>query len=109
MANKLFVGNLSWDTNDGSLNEFFSQVGQVISANVVTDKFSGRSRGFGFVEMATDEEAEKAKQELNNKELDGRAITVGDARPQEPREGGGQRGSDRRDDRGGYRDNRRNR
>lgn len=88
MAKKLFVGGLSWDTTDAKLSEFFSQAGTVVSATVVTDKFSGKPRGFGFVEMSTDAEAEKAKQELNGKTLDGRAIAVNDARPQESRGGG---------------------
>lgn len=111
MANKLFVGGLSWDTTDQSLNDFFSQAGTVVSASVITDKFTGRSRGFGFVEMSTDEEAEKAKTELNGQQLDGRAIAVNDAKPQEPRSGGFSGGSgggygDRRPS-GGGRDNRR--
>lgn len=100
MAKKLFVGGLSWDTTDATLQQFFAQVGTVASASVVTDKFSGRSRGFGFVEMSTDEEAEKAKVELNGKMLDGRTISVNDARPPEERSerpSGGFRG--RRDDR----------
>lgn len=105
MAKKLFVGSLSWGTTDASLKDFFSQAGTVISANVITDKFSGKSRGFGFVEMATDEEAEKAKQELSGKELDGRTIVINEARPQEQRDQRGQgdrgfaRGFDRRDNR----------
>lgn len=113
MAKKLFVGSLSWDTTDATLKEFFSQVGTVVSASVITDKFTGKSRGFGFVEMSTDEEAEKAKQELNNQSLDGRNITVNEARPQAPREdrysggfGGGrdsQKGFGRRDDKRGFR------
>lgn len=112
MANKLFVGGLSWDTTDQSLNEFFAQAGTVVSASVITDKFTGRSRGFGFVEMSTDEEAEKAKVELNGKQLDGRTIAVNDAKPQEPRSGGfggGQGGgyNDRRGGGRGQRDDRR--
>lgn len=110
MANKLFVGGLSWDTTDDSLRNFFAQVGTVVSASVISDKFTGRSRGFGFVEMSTDEETERAKTELNGKELDGRTIAVNDARPQEQRSGdsysgGGQGGS--YDRRGGGRDSRR--
>lgn len=83
MAKKLFVGNLSWGVNDQSLNEFFSQVGNVVSAKVIMDKATGRSRGFGFVEYATDEEADKATTELNGKELDGRPVSINEARPQE--------------------------
>lgn len=95
MAKKLFVGGLSWDTTDASLQDFFSKVGNVVSAKVITDRYSGKSKGFGFVEMGTDEEAEKAKQELNGQTLDERQIAVSDARPQQPREnrfGGDRRG-----------------
>jgi RNA recognition motif-containing protein len=83
---RLFVGSLSWDTTDESLQNFFAQAGTVVSANVIRDKFNGRSKGFGFVEMSTSDEAEKAKTELNGQTLDGRAITVSDARPLTPRE-----------------------
>jgi RNA recognition motif-containing protein len=83
--NKLFVGNLAWATTDESLGNFFASCGTVVSAQVIKDKFSGRSKGFGFVEMSSAEEAEKAKAELNGKDLDGRAINVSEARPQEPR------------------------
>lgn len=86
MSNKLFVGNLSWNTTDETLAEFFAKVGKVISAKVIKDKFTGKSRGFGFVEMSSDEEAKKAIEELNEKELDGRNIMVNEARPQAPRD-----------------------
>lgn len=97
MAAKLFVGGLSWDTTEESLRALFAQVGTVSSAQIITDKFTGKSRGFGFVEMGTDEEAQKAIQELNGKQLDGRAIVVNEAKPLAPREnrgggGGGYRG-----------------
>ncbi len=85
MANKLFIGSLAWATNDDSLRNFFAQAGTVQSASVITDKMTGRSKGFGFVEMSTDEEAQKAIEMLNGKELDGRAIVVNEARPQAPR------------------------
>ena len=85
MTNKLFVGSLAWATTDDSLKNFFSQVGTVLSARVITDKMTGRSLGFAFVEMSTPEEAQKAIDELNGKELDGRAINVNEAKPQEPR------------------------
>lgn len=107
MGNKLFVGSLSWDTTDDSLRNLFATVGTVVSARVITDKFSGRSRGFGFVEMSTPDEAEKALNELNGKDLDGRAINVSEAKPQEDRpSGGGRQGGgygrdDRNDRRGG--------
>jgi RNA recognition motif-containing protein len=86
MATKLFVGGLSWDTKEDSLRNFFAQVGNVVSATVITDKFSGRSKGFGFVEMATEAESEEAIKKLNGQSLDGRNITVNEARPQAPRE-----------------------
>ncbi len=92
MANKLFVGSLAWGTDDAALQNFFASAGTVVSAKVITDRDSGRSKGFGFVEMSTDEEAAKAIAELNGKELDGRPINVNEARPQEPREN---RGNDR--------------
>ncbi len=82
---KLFIGSLSWDTTDDSLRNFFAQVGTVASARVITDRQTGRSRGFGFVEYENDEEAKRAMDELNGKELDGRAIVVNEARPQAPR------------------------
>lgn len=85
MAKKLFVGNLSWNTTDASLRDFFATVGTVVSAQVITDRQTGRARGFGFVEMATDEETEKAKAELNGKMLDERAIVVNEAREREER------------------------
>lgn len=89
MARKLYVGGLSFDTTDETLRAFFEQAGKVDSASVVTDRFSGRSRGFGFVEMATAAEARKAITELTGKSLDGRTITVDEARPPQQRGGGG--------------------
>jgi len=83
MATKLFVGSLPWTTTKDELAQFFSQVGTVTDATVVSDRATGRSRGFGFVEMSTDEEAKKAVDELNGKELGGRAIVVNEARPRE--------------------------
>lgn len=108
MATKLFIGNLSWDTNDSKLAEFFSQAGTVVSASVITDRYSGRSKGFGFVEMSTEDEAEQAKQKLNGQELDSRQIVVSDARPQEtrPERSSDYRGGDRRGGRD-FRSNRR--
>lgn len=100
MGNKLFVGSLSWDTTDDTLRNFFASAGSVVSARVITDKFSGRSRGFGFVEMSTPEEAEKALNELNGKELDGRAINVSEAKPQENRSDDSRGGRNDRNDRG---------
>ncbi|MCR4280695.1 MAG: RNA-binding protein [Candidatus Komeilibacteria bacterium] len=102
MSKKLYVGNLSYSTNDASLNEAFSAFGTVVSATVISDKMSGRSKGFGFVEMSTDEEAQAAMA-LDGQEIDGRAIRVSEARPQEDRPrrsfGGDRGGFSRRDDR----------
>lgn len=81
MAQKVFVGSLAFSTTSDGLREFFTQSGTVLSATVVTDQFSGRSRGFGFVEMATAEEAARAVSQLGGRVLDGRAITVELAKP----------------------------
>ena len=89
MAQKLFIGSLSFSTTSEGLREFFTQCGNVTSATVITDQFSGRSRGFGFVEMATPEEATAAVQRLNGKDLDGRQIKVEMAKPAGSGGGGG--------------------
>jgi RNA recognition motif-containing protein len=81
MSNKLYVGSLSYDTTQESLEKLFSEAGKVESAAVITDKFSGRSKGFGFVEMSSDDEAKKAVEMFNGKELDGRTIIVDEAKP----------------------------
>ena len=81
MAQKLFVGGIAFSTTEEGLREFFAQSGTVVSASVVTDQFTGRSRGFGFVEMATAEEAKKAVADLNGRELDGRRLNVDIAKP----------------------------
>lgn len=102
MSSKIYVGGLPYATTDAQLQEVFSAHGTVESARVITDKFSGRSRGFGFVEMSSNEEAQKAIQALNGTELEGRTLTVNEARPQEKRSGfGGDRGSDRGGERRG--------
>ncbi len=85
MATKLFIGSLAWGTTDDSLKDFFAQVGTVVSANVIVDRETNRSKGFGFVEMSSDEEAKAAVDQLNGKDLDGRAIVVNEARPREER------------------------
>ncbi len=85
MATKLFVGSLAWATTDDSLKSFFEQAGTVVSASVIMDRETNRSKGFGFVEMSSDEEAKKAVDELNGKDLDGRAVVVSEARPREER------------------------
>jgi len=91
MGRKLYVGNLPYSASQQSLEEAFSQCGTVDSANVITDRDTGQSRGFGFVEMSTDGEAQKAIQELNGFNMDGREIRVNEAKPKAPRDnrGGG--------------------
>ncbi|MEK6695373.1 MAG: RNA-binding protein [Nitrospirota bacterium] len=89
MGTKLYVGGLPYSTTEQQLSELFAQQGSVTSAKVITDKFTGQSRGFGFVEMSTEEEAQKAISALNGTQLDGRTMTVNEAKPQEKRTGGG--------------------
>lgn len=89
MGNKLYIGNLSYDIDSQQLGELFGQVGAVSSANVIMDRDSGRSKGFGFVEMSAEADARKAIEQLNGREVSGRALNVSEARPQEPRSGGG--------------------
>jgi RNA recognition motif-containing protein len=93
MSKRIYVGNLSYQTTDNDLNNLFGQVGDVESVNIITDRDTGRSKGFGFVEMGN-EDADKAIAQLNGTELNGRSITVNEARPREDR--GGNRGG------GGY-------
>jgi RNA recognition motif-containing protein len=85
MATNLFVGNLPYSMDSAKLEELFAQAGAVASAKVISDKYSGRSRGFGFVEMASDEEAKKAIEMFNGKDVDGRPLVVNEARPREDR------------------------
>ena len=89
MGKKIYVGNLPYTTDDSELESTFSQFGQVDSARVITDRETGRSKGFGFVEMNSDDEATQAIEKLNGTQLGGRQITVSEARPQQPRQGGG--------------------
>lgn len=92
MAKKLYIGGLSYNTTQDSLRDAFAQVGAVESATIITDKMTGRSRGFGFVEMSNDEEAQAAIEMWNGKELDGRKLTVNEAKPmgdRPPRRDGG--------------------
>jgi RNA recognition motif-containing protein len=104
MGTKLFVGNLSYGTTSADLETHFRQIGETTSAQVITDRESGRSRGFGFVEMASNEDAQRAIRELDGKELQGRTINVSEARERSPREGGGGGGRGRGGfgDRGGF-------
>lgn len=81
MAKKLYVGNLSYNTTDASLKDAFASMGQVESANVITDKMTGRSRGFGFVNMVNDAEADVAIEKMNGSDLEGRKLTVNEAKP----------------------------
>jgi len=89
MSNKLFVGNLSFDTTENDLQDAFAAHGTVTETNLMMDRMSGRPRGFGFVTMSTPEEAQKAIEALNGAQLDGRALTVNVARPREDRPPGG--------------------
>ena len=92
MAKKLYVGNLSYGTTDSDLQNMFEEFGTVQSAQVIMDRESGRSKGFGFVEMGSDQEAQAAIKALNGKDMDGRALTVNEAKPREDRGGGGRGG-----------------
>jgi len=95
MATKLYIGSLPFATTQDELSAMFSQAGTVSSATIITDKMTGRSRGFGFVEMSTDEEAQKAIEMFNGHEMEGRKLIVNEARPMQPRSddgGGGGRG-----------------
>lgn len=96
MSTKLFVGSLKWEVTDDQLRELFSQAGNVVSAQVVADKFSGRSKGFGFVEMGSEEEAKAAVEKFNGYDFQGRPLVVNEARPKEDRP---------RRDRGNYSNN----
>lgn len=93
MAKKLYVGNLPYTIDDQSLHSKFAQYGEVQSAKVITDRETGRSKGFGFVEMSNDNDADTAIEKLNGADFNGRAVNVSEARPQAPREGGGPRRS----------------
>ncbi len=110
MAKKLYVGNLSYSVTEESLKEYFSQAGVVESVMILSDKITGRSKGFGFVEMSTEEEAQKAIEMFNGKELESRPITVNEARPREEganrfNRGGGFGGRSNRGGFGGQRNN----
>lgn len=85
MAKKLYVGNLSYDTTEDGLRDFFAQAGTVEEVTIIINRATGRSKGFGFVEMSTEEEAQNAMSSLNGQELDGRNIVVEEARPMRPR------------------------
>jgi RNA recognition motif-containing protein len=109
MAKKLYVGNLSYKMTEEGLKEIFAPIGEVLSAKIITDPSTGRSKGFGFVEMANDEDGDKAISSLNGTTVQERSITVSEARPQKERSrsggGGGGRGGQRGFDRGGRNQN----
>lgn len=107
MGKKLYVGGISYDTTEDAMRQAFEQAGTVESCTIILDRMTGRSKGFGFVEMATEEEAQKAIEMWNGKELDGRTLTVNEARPMEARPprrsfGGGNGGHGGGGGRGGY-------
>ncbi len=100
MQKRLYVGNLPYSVTESSLQEMFSEAGPVDSVKLITDRDTGRSKGFAFVEMASEEGAERAIAEFNGRKLEGRPLTVNEAKPQQPREGRGGGGAGRRQ---GYR------
>jgi len=102
MAKKLFVGGLSWDTGDASLRQAFEAIGTVTDAKVITDRETGRSRGFGFVTMADDDAGRQAVEQMDGQALDGRTIKVSEAQERAPRPGGGGFGGGGRSGGGGY-------
>jgi cold-inducible RNA-binding protein len=106
---KLYVGNLNWNTSEAALAEHFRQYGDVVEAKIMTDRETGRSRGFGFVTMATSEEAMTVQEKLDGRELDGRPLRVNEAHDKDDRRGGQGRGPRRewQDDRGGGKKDRR--
>ncbi len=91
MAKKIYVGNMSYNTSEDTLRQLFAQYGEVVSVNVITDRYTGRAKGFGFVEMATDDAARAAMAALNGRELDGRQLKVNEAndKPRDGSRGGG--------------------
>jgi len=106
MAKKLYVGSLSYSTDDNQLRSLFESFGEILSAKVISDKFSGQSKGFGFVEFEDDSAADEAIAQVNGKLVGGRTLVVNEARPQEKRAGGGGFGGGRGGGFGGGRDNR---
>jgi cold-inducible RNA-binding protein len=101
VAKKLYVGNLPYSASEGDLRELFTQVGEIASVTMITDKYTGESKGFGFVEMSTDDEAAEAIKRFNGYNLNNRNLTVNEARPREERSGGGGGYNDRRGGGGG--------
>jgi RNA recognition motif-containing protein len=103
MGKKLYIGGLPYNTSEQALESLFSEVGNVESAKIITDRDTGRSKGFGFIEMVSDADADAAIEKFNGKEFEGRRLTVNEARPQAPREGGGGGGRHGGGGGGGYR------
>lgn len=101
VGKKIYVGNLPFSATQESLGEMFAQYGEVSSTKIITDRDTGRSKGFGFVEMSDSDAADQAIEKLNGSDMGGRALTVNEARPMEPRQGGGGFGGGRGGDRGG--------
>ncbi len=101
MGSKIYVGGLPYSATESQVETLFGEHGTVESARVITDKYTGQSRGFGFVEMSSPSEAQAAITALHSTEMDGRTLTVNEAKPMAPRSGGGGFGGDRGDDRGG--------
>ncbi len=91
MSKKLYVGNLPFSATEDSLKEAFSQFGTVESVSIITDRYTGQTKGFGFIEVSSKQEADEAVAKMNGAEMDGRTLKVSEARPQEPRGGGGAR------------------
>ena len=106
MATRLFVGNLTYNSTENDLQDYFSQAGTVVSVDIMQDRATGRSRGFAFVEMGSQAEADKAVEMFHQKDFQGRTLTVNEARPREERGGGGGGGGRDRRDGGGYRSRR---
>ncbi len=106
MTKKLYVGNMSYDTTDQQIRELFSQAGEISDISLITDRDTGRPKGFGFVEMATEEGAKEAIKRFNGHSLNDRTLTVNEARPREERSGGGDRDNRGGGGRGGYGGNR---
>jgi RNA recognition motif-containing protein len=102
MTKKLYVGNLSYTTTEDELRTLFAEFGPITSVALITDRQTGQSKGFGFVEMETDQAAQEAIERLNNSTLNERALTVNEARPRESSSGGGGRSNDRSGNQGGY-------
>jgi len=96
VTKKLYVGNLPYTVNEDNLRELFGQVGEITSVSLITDKYTGQSKGFSFVEMSTEAEAQEAIKRFNGYTLDNRSLNVSEARPREERSGGGSRFNDRR-------------